>query len=320
VNEDWMTELEVRAGEELERKMERYARLRLAPSAAQAKRARSAVMEAAWRERLGAPVNPRDTEAIAPVAVARRRSGPFAAWGPRRFGVSFAAAVLAGLLVGTTAFATSRAGGPLYAARVAFEELTLPTDPLARLEAELALAQVRLGEITDSVARHDPGAVSASVQAYLSALDGLDESTGGPADRALTAVAYHLTVLNDLLSRVPDSARSGLENAIARSGAVIERLDEAGMTPTTNGGNGNGGTGGANGGGNGTGAAGADGTGANPNAGGGPNGNPADPTAKPSKDPRPTRTAAPVGTERPTRTPNPRSSDVPGQEGTGGRP
>jgi len=34
VNEDWMTELEVRAGEELERKIERYARLRLDPSAA----------------------------------------------------------------------------------------------------------------------------------------------------------------------------------------------------------------------------------------------------------------------------------------------
>ena len=46
MNEDWMTELEVRAGEELERKIERYARLRLDPSAAQAKRARSVLMEA----------------------------------------------------------------------------------------------------------------------------------------------------------------------------------------------------------------------------------------------------------------------------------
>ena len=50
-----MTELEPRAGEELERQLDRFVRVRLDPSPAQAKRARSAVMEAAWRQRLGAP-------------------------------------------------------------------------------------------------------------------------------------------------------------------------------------------------------------------------------------------------------------------------
>ena len=47
-----MTELEVRAGEGLERQLERYARVRLDPSTAQAKRARAALMEAAWRQRI----------------------------------------------------------------------------------------------------------------------------------------------------------------------------------------------------------------------------------------------------------------------------
>src|SRR6478735_499189 len=247
-----MTELEVRAGEELERKIERYARLRLDPSAAQAKRARSVLMEAAWRERLAAP------DVAAPSA--RRVRGPFAGWGARRLGVSFAAAMLAGLMIGSTAFATSRAGGPLYATRVAREELTLPTDPQARLEAEIGLAQARVAEIADAVAKDDQGAVAAAVGAYLSAIDDLDESTGGPADRALGAIESHQAVLEGLLARVPESARAGIENAIVRSGTVIERLDAAGTQPpgnangagNGNGGNANGaGNGNANGGGNG---------------------------------------------------------------------
>ena len=56
-----MTELEPRAGEELERQLDRFVRVRLDPSPAQAKRARSAVMEAAWRQRLGAPPRRRST-------------------------------------------------------------------------------------------------------------------------------------------------------------------------------------------------------------------------------------------------------------------
>jgi hypothetical protein len=315
VNEDWMTELEVRAGEELERRMERYARLRLDPTAAQAKRARSALMEAAWRERLAEPA----PTATAPAPDGRAR-GASRGWSGRRLGLSFAAAALAGLMLGTTAFATSRAGGPLYAARVALEELTLPTDPQARLEAELALAQGRLAEVTESVAKDDPGAIAASLAAYLSALDDLDESTGGPADRALTAVELHLGVLEDLLTRVPVNARSGIENAIARSSVVIDRLDEAGTRPT-GGGNPNGdGDGDANGG-----AA----TGANPaggsGAGGGdngPGGKPAAATAKPTREPpvKPTRSTKPAVDERPARTPAPRATTAPGPDSTGGRP
>src|SRR4051794_8726395 len=268
-----MTELEVRAGEELERKMERYARLRLEPTAAQAKRARSALMEAAWRDRIagGAP------ETAAATGSVRARAG-LGGRHVRRIGASMAAAVLAGLLVGSTAFATSRAGGPLYATRVALEELTLPTDPQARLEAELGLAQSRLAEVADGVAHDDPGAVTAAVNAYMSALDDLDESTGGPADRALIAGELHQAVLEDLLAPVAQGARAGIENALARSGTVIERLDEAGATPPTNGAGGNGGgangAGGANGGaaGNGGGGTGGNGSGGGTTGAGG-NGN-----------------------------------------------
>src|SRR4029079_4796578 len=137
-------------------------------------------------------------DAAAIAASTRRVPGPFAGWGARRLGVSFAAAMLAGLMIGTTAFASSRAGGPLYATRVALEELTLPTDPQARLEAEIGLAQARIAEITDAVAKHEPAAVAAVRSAYLSAIDDLDESTGGPADRALSAIESHQIVLEAL--------------------------------------------------------------------------------------------------------------------------
>ena len=84
-----MTEIEIRAGEELERRMDRFARVRLDPSAAQAKRARAAVMEAAWRQRLEAPgVTPagsvRPEGQTATALWQTRRHGPFSGWGPRR--------------------------------------------------------------------------------------------------------------------------------------------------------------------------------------------------------------------------------------------
>jgi hypothetical protein len=305
VNEDRMTELEVRAGEELDRKMERYARLRLDPSAAQAKRARSVLMEAAWRERLASQAIPVADDR--PATPARRFRGPFAGWSASRLGASLAAATLAGLLLGTTAFAASRAGGPLYPTRIAFEALTLPTDPQARLEAELALAQGRLAEIADSVARDDPGAVAAALGAYLAALDDLDESTGGPADRALTAVEFHQAILEDLLTRVPENGRPGIENAIARSGTVIERLHAAGTHPPDSASGNDNGTG--NGG---TGTDGAGGV-------GGQGGKPVHPSANPAQ-PKPAKTAAPAGNERPSRTPDPRPSESAGANGAGGPP
>ena len=73
MNEDEMQAVEPQAGEELERMLARYARVRLDPSQAQARRARAAIMEAAWRQHLAAP-------AALPTTPARRR--PFAGWAP----------------------------------------------------------------------------------------------------------------------------------------------------------------------------------------------------------------------------------------------
>jgi hypothetical protein len=307
-----MTEIEIHAGEELERRMDRFARVRLDPSAAQAKRARAAVMEAAWRQRLAAtaetPAGNVPAEARTATGAGRaRRHGPFAGWGLRRLGVSLTAAVLVGLMVGTTAFAASRAGGPLYDVRVALEELTLPADAQARLEAELALAQGRLAEIIEGVVTADPAAVSASVRAYLDSLDDLDEATGGRADRAMAAILVHRQILLDVLARAPASAQAGLRMAVARSSMVIARLDAAGTdaAPPASGAGGGQGTPGA-----GTGSGGANG-GSGGNSGGrndapgatgggrdepGANGGQA---AEPTASTRPDRTPKPAKTEAP---------------------
>ena len=282
-----MQALEPLAGEELERQLARYARVRLGPTPAQSRRARAAVMEAAWRRRL----RPEGIAIAAPPA-RRTRRGPFAAWSGRRVGTSMAAAVLAGLMVGSAAFATTRAGGPLYEARLAFEAMTLPAAPGARLDAELVQAQTRLSELVDAVGRGDQGAIVAALGAYDRSLDDLAGATGGPADRALEAVAFHRAVLLGLLDRVPAQARDGLENALQRSGGVIDTLAAAGT------------------GGNGPGGASNPGSGGTSNPGsGGENPN------KPDRTPGPARTQPPEATPRPTKppkTPNPNAARTPG--------
>ncbi len=268
-----MHEREPRAGDELERQLARYARVRLDPSQAQTRRARAVLLEAAWRQRI---------EGTAATTSSRRaRRGPFAAWSARRVGASLAAAVLAGLLVGSSAFATSRAGGPLYTARLTLETLTLPSDPAARLDAEVTQAQSRLAEIVDASARGDQGALSAALAAYESSVDELAGTTGAPADRALEAVQFHHTVLLGLSGTVPSQALKGIQNALERSDQAITKLDATVAGGRTNAGTpgaGNGGTPGAGNGGNpgagngGNPGAGNGGNGGNPGAGNGGNG------------------------------------------------
>ena len=158
-----MQELEPRAGEELERLIERYARVRLDPKPSQARRARAAVME----ERLAPPAGARPRgrrRRRRDAAMRPRRRGPFAAGAVDASAPRCAAAVLAGLLVGSTAFAASRAGGPLYEPRLSLEALTLPSDPTQRLDAELARAQTRIAEIAEAASRGDDGAMDAAVR------------------------------------------------------------------------------------------------------------------------------------------------------------
>lgn len=290
------------AGDELERQLARYARVRLDPTPAQSRRARAAAMEAAWRRRLEPAVD----------RTGASRRGPFAGWPVRRLGASLAAAVLAGLLVGSATFAASRAGGPLYEARVTLESMTLPTDPDARVEAELAMAQTRLAEIVDASGRGDEGALSAALAAYGQSLDDLGATSGAPADRALEAIQFHRAVLLRLVGTAPEAALGGLRNALDHSTGVIDRLDAAGGTGVPSG-NGAGAGGNGNAGGNG-------GTSGNGNAGGNGGGPATSPDpAKgpdPSRGPDPSKTPTPDKSTKPAPgapSPAPSPSDQPGK-------
>ena len=296
---DDMAMAEPLAGEELERMLARYARVRLDPSHAQARRARSAVMEEAWRRRI---------DATRSEAGRTARRLPFAGWGLRRVGVSLPAAVFAGLLVGTSVFAGSRAGGPLYEPRLALEELGLPTDPSARVDAQLHAAQMRLGEAVEASGRHDDGATLAALAAYDRMLAELEAATGPAADRALVAIQFHHTVLEQIAETAPLAAAGGLERALANNERLMLRLTAAGTGPGT----------GAPGGGSGAGPMGNPGSGPRTAPGGGrptqdpkvdATPKPGRPTDAPDSTPRPTKEPRPTPTPQPTETPEPSATD-----------
>ena len=295
MNEDEMQALEPPPVETLERMLARYARVRLDPSPAQVRRARGAVMEEAWRRRFelaaAAAAVPSASPPAGPTPVARTRRLPFARWGARRLSGALSAAVLAGLLIGTTAFAASRAGGPLYETRLALEEVALPADATSRVEAEIAMAQTRLAEIVETSRRDDQGALAASLAAYEHTIDILGTTTGEPAARAMEAVASHRAVLERVEGQVPARARGGLNHALAASDTVIDKLSAAGGGKPGAGGsgdssNGNAGAGGQGGNGKGNGSTAA------------PEPAPdATPTDKPGRTPPPKPTKAPAGSD-----------------------
>lgn len=278
-----MQAMEPQPGETLERMLARYARMRLDPSPAETRRARAAAMEEAWRRHFelaaSAPAVPADPAAS---AAARPRRLPFASWGLRRLSGALSAAVLAGLLIGATAFATSRAGGPFYETRLGLEELTLPSDAASRVEAEIAMAQTRLAEIVEASSRDDQQALSAALVAYEHTIGILGTTTGGPAPRAMEAVASHRAVLERVAGMVPEQARGGLDHAMSAGDTAIDRLSGAGGGKPGAGNDGNGsGAGAGNGKGNGAAAS--------------PDVTPdATPTQKPGRTPPPKPTKAPA--------------------------
>jgi hypothetical protein len=253
--------LEPLAGEELERLFARYARVRLEPNPAQVRRARIVVMEVAWRARIAGQQQ-----------AAGARNGRLAGARTRRLVVSVVAAVFVGLAVGSSVFAASRAGGPLYSVRIAIEDATLPSDPAARIQGEIAHAQMRLAEAYEAEVRGDAGAMTAALSAYEAEAATLGATTGGPAEQALAAIQQHRSVLLALIERASAASLAGLDRALAGSDQAIERLT------TTNAGEGSGhgnegqegspnGLGGASGGNGGTGGNG--GAGGNTGTGGG---------------------------------------------------
>ena len=133
---------------EIYRRLDAFAQVRLAPDAAAMARIRTALMGQALAladARSAALTSP----APLPVALPERPAIAFPR--PQR---RAAAAVLAACLVvgvGAGSVAASQAGGPLYGPRMWIEAATLPSDPMARANAQLGRLDARLQEVRVAV-------------------------------------------------------------------------------------------------------------------------------------------------------------------------
>lgn len=200
--------------EELQRRLEAYADERLRPDPLATARARARVMVEAR--------SPRPLAGTIP-EVADHRLTP-RSWRPL---LGLLAATLALVVAVGGAAAASGPGGALYGARLWLEEVTLPSDPDARAEAELRRIEARFGEAEAAAARGDQGALAAALAAYQSTVDEVLDSAPSELRQGEleTVLSKHLVVLNGLLDTAPGPAIKGLRNAIENSGKVIDRLD-----------------------------------------------------------------------------------------------
>jgi hypothetical protein len=236
-----------RAHGELERRLEVYAGARLSPDPRQMARIRTAlVAEAAGtlaRPSLLSMHLPSGLSLVSS-AEAPSRSGPraisgspriFTGW--RRASAALAAASLAGLLLGGTAFAASRAGAPLYGARVWLETATLPTEQDARAAAELGHLQSRLGDVADAAARGDGSAVSAALTEYRASVEESLATAGDNHDilaRLEIELERHRVVLASLLGLVPSSAQDAIQQVLDRDQHALDVIHDRGQ-PGSNG-------------------------------------------------------------------------------------
>lgn len=214
----------------VERRLREYAAARLEPDPTAMARVRAVLVAEARRAAVV-----REAEVVARAAYERSaaapdptpgRRWPFASWGTPRAVVAFGLAVLVGLTGGASVFAASRAGGPLYEARLWVESATLPADPDARLQAELARALDRLAEASDAYARGDAQALEAALVAYSAIVDeavmGVSDATG--LARAGLAVEHHRSILAALQAKVPPRAAAAIADALEHSDRAIDAL------------------------------------------------------------------------------------------------
>ena len=210
-----------RPNDKVRERLAAYSEEHLAPDPAAVDRIRLRVMAEA-RARL------------APATVAAERTLPIpfrprrVAWGRRRSVAALLAASLA-LVLAAGATLAAEAGGPLYSVRLWVETVSLPSDPAARAEAELARLDARMEEALRAAAAGNEPAVAAAMAAYREILDDAVAAAGdkpAPAGDLQKAVDRQLAVLQGLLDKVPPQARDSIQR-------VIDRQSETVNKPTT---------------------------------------------------------------------------------------
>ena len=222
----WQGQTEADA--DLRARLESYAETALAPDATATARARAAVMaEARRRTADAAPADAAQPSVTPRPALMSRRPRFRLALGP-----GLLAAALLVVLVGVGGVLASTAGGPLYGLRLWAEELTLPAEPAARVGAQLARLDERLGEAEEGAESGNGGAVSAALEAYRSGVESALAAAGNdPGRRAEVAgrLEAHRAVLAALAGRLPEQATEAILANLARTEAKI--LEALGATP-----------------------------------------------------------------------------------------
>jgi len=207
---------------EIYRRLDAFAQVRLTPDATAMARIRTALMGQAL-----ALADARSAALTAPtplpVALPERPAIVFPR--PQR---RAAAAVLAACIVvgiGAGSVAASQAGGPLYGPRMWIEEATLPSDPMARANAQIARLDARLQEVRVASGSGNGGAAEAALEAYgviMADLDAQAAANGAVAAMVDDDMARRQVVLMGLLDEVPVQAQDAIQHALLQGANAID--------------------------------------------------------------------------------------------------
>jgi hypothetical protein len=155
-------------------------------------------------------------------------------WIRRGAAVLLAAALLLG---GAVAVSAAAPDSPLYDARLALENLTLPTAASARAEARVAALQERIKEAKGAANGNNAKAVAAALKAYRASVkDALKEAGDDPAalERLYAALGLHVEALQTIDATHDGDAQSAIDNALQDSQNAVTEIEKRGHgKPTT---------------------------------------------------------------------------------------
>lgn len=203
------------AGEELERELRAYASARLSPDRLASHRMRTAVMEQA---RTAMPIGGQAPHRLDVLSALRV--------GARRLGFVALVAALA-IATGTAAGAAAMPGGPLYQAKIWIETALLPAGGEARTNAQEALLNERLNEVSGAIGAGDNGAADAASNAYDQEVSqALAQATQDRADllQLRATVVRHLAHWQGLV-KPNDKSDTQLQRLIATAQATLASID-----------------------------------------------------------------------------------------------
>ena len=127
--------------------------------------------------------------------------------------------------IGAGSVAASQAGGPLYGPRMWIEAATLPSDPMARANAQLARLDARLQEVRVASGSGNAGAAEAALEAYAVIVADLDAQAAANSAVAASVeddMARRQVVLMGLLDEVPAQAQDAIQHALQQGANAID--------------------------------------------------------------------------------------------------